>query len=249
MRIVSLRSLVVVAAIALIGTTVACGKKKEECKALIDTIDDDDAALKGINLNVDDFALLGKNMKAAADLVDKVAADLAAKPVTDAELAKESTDYQAFAKDLAKEMRGVGELVIKLDETLNKLSPMAKSLRSGLHKLHERCESDAAANDCAAVKKALKDAPDQDAFKFDKDLKEDAEAFSKFAAELRGLTIADKEVKTDLDEVVKGLGTLEEIMRGLAELKPKFDASEASMRVVLAREAPIERHINESCAK
>ncbi len=247
MRIV--RHLAVFAAVAAFAVTTGCSKKKDECKAIIDTIDDDDAALKGIDLKVEDYALLGKNLKSAADLIDKVAADLAAKPVTDAELAKESGDYQAFAKELAKEMRTLGDLVISLDATLAKLSPMAKALNSGLTKLHSRCETDAAVGDCTLVKKALKNAPDQDAFKFDKDLKEDADAFAKFSADLKGLTITDKEVKADLDEVVKGLGTLEEIMRGLVALKPKFDASQASMRVILAKEAPIERHLNETCAK
>lgn len=246
MRIV--RHFAVVAAVAALAVTAGCSKKTEECKAVIDTIDDDDAALKGVDLKTEDFALLGKNLKTAADLVEKVATDLAAKKVTDADLAKESTDYQAFAKELATEMRTLAGLVSKLDETLTKLGPMAKALNGGLHKLHVRCETDAAASDCALVRKTLKNAPDQDAFKFDKDLKEDADAFAKFSAELKGLTIVDKEVKADVDEVAKGLGTLEEIMRGLVELKPKFDTSEAAMRMVIAKEAPIERHINETCA-
>jgi len=232
---------------ASIGATAGCSKKTEECKAVIDTIDDDDAALKGINLNTDDYALLSKNLGAAADIVDKIAADLAAKKVGDADLSKYSGEYQAFAKDLAKEMRNFSGLVKTLGETLDKMSPMVKALTSGLHKLDGHCEADAAANDCAAVRKTLKNAPDQDAFKFDKDLKEDADAFSKFAAELRGLQIADKGVKADVDEIVKGIGTLEEIMRSLSDLKPKFEASQSAMKAVLAREEPIERHINDTC--
>lgn len=241
-------SLVVITSAFALGAGIGCGKKTEECKALINTIDDDDAALKGINLNVDDWALLSKNVTAAAGLVDKVAADVGALTITDAELAKQSADYKAFATDLAKEMRSFAELVKKLGETMDKLAPMAKAFSAGLHKLQTRCETDAAASDCATVKKALKNSPDQDAFKFDKDLKEDADAFAKFAAELRGLAITDKDVKADLDEIVKGVGTLEEIMRGLSDLKPKFDASASAMMGVLAREEPIERHINQLCA-
>jgi hypothetical protein len=244
---IAIRAAAVVLALSF-GVTAGCSKKPEECKAIIDTIDDDDAALKGVNLATEDYALLAKNLKTAADLVEKIAADLAAKKVTDADLAKYSGEYQTFATDLAKEMRAFGDLVKTLGETLDKLSPMVKSLTSGLKKLDGHCEADAAAGDCAAVRKALKDAPDQDAFKFDKDLKEDADAFSKFAGELRALQIADKGVKADVDEIVKGIGTLEEIMRGMSDLKPKFEASQASMKTILAREEPIERHINESCA-
>jgi hypothetical protein len=249
MRTARLSSFGLAFALSLGLGTLGCSHKSDECKAVIDTIDDDDAALKGVNLDTDDYAALSKNMKTAADLVEKVASDLAAKKVTDAELSKESSDYQAFAKDLAKEMRGFSDLVKSLGDTLDKLAPMAKSMTSGLHKLHMDCETDAAPTkkDCEAVRTALKDAPDQDAFKFDKDLKEDAAAFSKFAGELRALALTDDKVKADLAEIVKGLGTLEEIMRGLSDLKPKFDASQAQMRTVLAREEPIERHINETC--
>ena len=230
--------------------TTACSNKAQECKTVIDTIDDDDAALKGVDLDTEDYPTLAVNLKKAADLVDKVAADLAGKTVKDADLAKESGDYQAFAKALATELRGFGDLVGKLGETLGKLSPMAKSLTAGLHKMQTRCQAGdkTVAADCAAIDKAMKNAPDQDAFKFDKDLKEDADAFSKFAAELKALTPADKELKAGLDEVVKGLGTLEGVMRSMAELKPKFDANHASLKETLAKEAPIERHINETCA-
>jgi hypothetical protein len=240
---------IVVAFTVAVASVAGCSHKSEECKAVIDTIDDDDAALKGLNFEVDDYALLAKNVKAGADAVDKVAADLATKKVTDADLAKESGDYQAFAKDLAKEMRAYGELVQKLGDTMAKLAPMEKTLSSGLKKLNERCLVDAVANDCVAVRAVMKDAPDQDAFKFDKDLKEDAEAFSKFVAELRALnvTITDKQVKDDVEQVAKGLGALEEVMRGLSDLKPKLDANTAALMAVLAKEGPIERHINETC--
>ena len=242
-------SFAVIASIAL-ATVVACGNKAQECKAVIDTIDDDDAALKGIDLDTENYPQLSKNLKSAADIVDKVGTDLAGKTVKDAELAKASGDYQAFSKSLATELRSFADLVAKLSVTLDKAGPMAKSLTSGLDKLQTRCHAadKSLTADCAAIAKAMKDAPDQDAFKFDKDLKDDAAAFAKFAAELKGLALTDKDLKGDLDEVAKGIGALEEIMRGLSDLKPSFDASHTSLKAILAKEAPIERHINETCA-
>jgi septal ring factor EnvC (AmiA/AmiB activator) len=237
-------------AFAAIAATPACSNKPAECKAIIDTIDDDDAALKGVDLDTDDYKTLSVNLKKAADIVDKLAKDLAAQSVKDATLAKASTDYQDFAKQLATELRSFSDLVQKLGETLDKLSPMAKSLTAGLHKLQTRCKATekTVAADCGNIDKVMANAPDQDAFKFDKDLKDDADAFAKFAADLKALTPADAELKAGLAEVVSGVGTLEGIMRSLSELKPKFDASHASLKAVFAKEAPIERHINETCA-
>jgi hypothetical protein len=244
--------LVVFPFVVLFGVAVGCSNKAAECKAIIDTIDDDDAALKGVSMSADDPAKLATNLKTAADLVDKVAADLATKKVTNADLAKESTDYQDFAKGLAKELRTAADLMTQLGGTLDKLSPMEKALRAGLGNLKKHCTGVDPKNkdlhdDCEAVKKALKDEPDQDAFKFDKDLKDDADAFAKFSAELKGLQLHDADVKKALDDVAKGLGTLEQIMRELSDLKPKFDASQTSMKAVLAKEEPIERHIIDTC--
>jgi septal ring factor EnvC (AmiA/AmiB activator) len=243
--------LAVIASFALATfATAGCSNKAQECKAIIDTIDDDDAALKGVDLDTEDYPALAANLKKAADLVEKVATDLAGKTVKDADLAKESGDYQAFAKSLATELRSFSELVTKLGASLSNLSPMAKSLTAGLNKVQARCKATdkTIVADCAAIDKVMKDAPDQDAFKFDKDLKEDADAFAKFAAELKALTPADGELKAGLAEVVKGLGTLEGVMRTMSDLKPKFDASHASLKTILAKEAPIERHLNETCA-
>lgn len=237
-------------ALALAAASAGCSHKSEECKAVIDTIDDDDALLKGLKFDTDDFALLAKNVKAAADALDKLAADLAAKKLTTPDLEAASGDYGNFARALAKALRDHAVLLEQLDGTMNKVGPMAKTLHAGLKKLSDRCVVDAAANDCAAVKAVMKDAPDQDAFKFDKDLKEDAEAFSKFVAELRALnvTITDKQVRDDVEQIAKGLGELETIMRSLSDLKPKFDASQTQLLAVVAKEGPIERHINETCA-
>jgi hypothetical protein len=233
-----------------LAASVGCDNKAEECKAVVNTIDDDDAALKGISLSSDDFGVMAKNLKAAADIVDKVATDLAAQKVTNAELAKESTDYQAFAKGTATELRGLADLLTPLQQALDKIGPMARTFSGGLKKLDARCSADAGAAtaaDCQAIATAMKDAPDQDAFKFDKDLKEDAAAFGKFAAELKALQLKDAELTTDLGEVVKGLGSLQEIMQTMVDLKPKFDASGAALQMALAKEEPIERHINETC--
>src|SRR5215472_1217786 len=107
-------------AAALMGLTfVGCGSKAKECLDVINTIDDDDAALKGINFSVTDFKALGKSIGAAADAVDKVATDLAAKKVTDAELSKESSDYQSFAKELAKSLRDFSGNLAQLGDTLD----------------------------------------------------------------------------------------------------------------------------------
>lgn len=238
--------------VVLFGAPLACSNKAAECKAIIDTIDDDDAALKGLSLDPHDPAKLGTSLKQAADLVEKIATDLAAKKVTNPDLAKESQDYQDFAKGVAKEFRSMADLMTQLGATLDKLAPMEKSLVSGLGKLKKRCanvdpKDKQLHDDCDMVKKALKDEPDQDAFKFDKDLKDDADAFAKFSTELKGLALHDDEVKKDLEEITKGLGTLEQVMRELSDLKPKFDASQASLKAVLAKEEPIERHIVDTC--
>jgi hypothetical protein len=245
-----IRAFFSVAVIGLALANAGCSHKSEECKAVIDTIDDDDAALKGIKLDTEDYGLLAKNVKAAADVLDRVAADLASKKVTDADLLAAAGDYQNFAKALSKAFRSHAELLEHLDATMTKIAPMTKTLRQGLKQLHERCLVDAVVNDCTAVKNVMKDAPDQDAFKFDKDLKEDAEAFSKFVAELRALnvTITDQKVKDEVEQIAKGLGELETIMRSLSDLKPKFDASNSELLAVVAKEEPIERHINQTCA-
>lgn len=228
---------IIAAAAALLPLALACSKKPQECKQVVDVIDDDDgkvmqmAAISGGDVKDD--------VKAARDIAsgeDKLASDLAALNITTTDLAKLSGDYQSFAKDVAKACRDYGEALDKFDGDGKPGSDLISRMAKARQDLDASCAKKFNLPECTAIKDKLAHFPDVGS----DDAQKVADDLTKFDQDFDKIEVKDEEVKKEAAEFDKCFTDIITMEKGVAA----FDKNLAQLKT---REGDVTGKINTFC--
>jgi hypothetical protein len=175
-----------------------CSKRPQECKQVIDLIDDDDqavqAAVAGFGMDLSQSAQAAKQL---SQVETKLANDLKALTITTPDLKKGVDDYVAAANDAAADTGKIADPMAKLGGNMAAGTDPFSRITTAVNKMVTYCQGSGANHeDCQKVGLAMKQAPTN----IDNPQTE-AEALNAWLATLKAITPSDAGMKQDLADL------------------------------------------------
>jgi hypothetical protein len=238
-----------------LALTAACDKQPKECAALIAVIDDDDhpiAELGAAGSGVARAAALSDLSKRLAALEDKLAADLAALPLTVQGLKTLSGAYQSFARECAASARESADVMDRVAVYEPKVDParpdgVPQRTKSAIDKMTERCKT-RRSKECVKLYDGMKRVlPEAAPGAPPVDWATQAKHIDAFVADAGGTTFKDAELKKDFDEFIASMKGSSAVLHEAVDLRAKMDASKAKLDAVLAKQKPLTDGVNLFC--
>jgi hypothetical protein len=133
-------------ALAVVATTQGCSKKPQECRQIVNIIDDDDQAAQvaAAGMSSPDGQQFAKAATDLAAAEDKVAADLGALTITSPDVKKGSDDYIALAKDASAALKKNAAPIAQFSGNLAAGTDPFTRITDAVKKLVDRCVAVAA---------------------------------------------------------------------------------------------------------
>jgi len=228
------RAFVVAAAMFAIG----CTNNGGSCKSVTKTIDNV-AALRGVDLEGHDFDALAKRTREAADRADKVASELSAITVRDAELARDVSDYRAMASDAAKALRAFADRADDIAKALARLAPIANSLKTVASAPSDAFDTKKDGHGVGFARGVLTIGA----------VKHDADDVAAFARELAKVPPKDATVRADLARVAEETKTVDDVVAALSTLVLLVQAAWTAADDAVAKEPAVRARIDAACAR
>lgn len=206
-----------------------CSKKPQECKAVINVIDDDDTAIQaaaaGFGMDLSQSATAAKNI---SQVETKLAGDLKAITVTSPDLKKGVDDYVAAANDAAAATSKIADPLAKLGGNMAAGTDPFTRVTTSVGKIVDHCtQKGANLPECVKILETIKAAPTN----IDNPSVE-AEALNAWLGQLKAISPSDAGVKqdlADLESVVQDNIDADQAISGfltsMQSLKVKSDAA------------------------
>ncbi len=238
---------------AMVLSLGGCGKKADECTAMINVANKDTEAIKAAAATKPDAGAkdLAAATRATADAADKLAADLAKQVPTTEELQKMSGEYQAMAKAVAKAARDYAEVLDHLALLEPKVradvaDPALKSMMAAQEKVKQSC-AEHPAPECKTI---------ADMTASVMTMAEKPEQLDKLEADLGKIGVKDTTLLPQIFTLRGAINTLAKTLRDAAEAAAEIKAAETKLKAAsmaldaaLTKEAPITASINAFCSK
>lgn len=232
--------------LAAVGFTMLGCAKQRECAALIGLVDDDDEAIKAIDLSSKDPRKIATSTKKLATIESKLAVDLTASTFEVKEVKQLAADYAAFAREtaaasteLASVFEKAAELQDRVDES--KADSVTKRWAASVQKVVARCQAHPSAA-CPRFAQIIKDLPSNS-----DDMNAYGKALDKAAGDLKKLSTSDATLNADLDAVQKSTVEMAKVFVDTADLQKKQKANAVAMDAAIAKEKPLTERVNAFC--